>query len=232
MRRFRTAALAAVIVILTAAAALFVYFQTYQPDRARFPLRGIDVSHHQGTIDWPEVAEDDVAFAFIKVSEGGDHRDTQFVRNIAEATKVGIPVGAYHFFTFCRPGADQANNFIDAVAGRRLALPPVMDLEFTGNCSRRPSGGGELGSEIQDYLKVVEDRLGRSVVYYVTRQFLDAYGDAIPARPIWFRSILREPSHVDWLLWQYHFSGRIAGIEGGVDLNVASASLADLMGLD
>ncbi len=142
MRRFRTAALAAVIVILTAAAALFVYFQTYQPDRARFPLRGIDVSHHQGTIDWPEVAEDDVAFAFIKVSEGGDHRDTQFVRNIAEATKVGIPVGAYHFFTFCRPGADQANNFIDAVAGRRLALPPVMDLEFTGNCSRRPSGGG------------------------------------------------------------------------------------------
>ncbi len=228
MRRFWRQALAAVVVVFAAAGALFAYFQTYQPDRSRFPLRGIDVSHHQGTIDWPEVAKDDVAFAFIKVSEGGDHLDTQFERNITEATKAGIAVGAYHFFTFCRPGTDQAHNFLRAVAGRHLALPPVMDLEFTGNCRRRLSAK-ELSREIAAYIDIVESRLDRRVVYYVTRRFLDEYVDAIPPRPIWLRSILRKPSHVDWLVWQYHFSGRVAGIEGGVDLNVASVSLAQLI---
>ncbi|TGU69877.1 lysozyme, partial [Mesorhizobium sp. M1C.F.Ca.ET.144.01.1.1] len=111
----------------------------FSPDRAEFPIRGIDVSHHQGQIDWQRVAADDVAFAIIKATEGGTHVDTEFATNLREARAAGLAVGAYHFFTFCRPGADQAKNFIAAVPRGEALLPPVVDIEFGGNCPQRPS---------------------------------------------------------------------------------------------
>ena len=92
---------------LVAAGGLF-YFHTFSPDRGKYPVRGIDVSHHQGPIDWQRVAADDVAFAVIKATEGGDHVDDAFATNLREARAAGLAVGAYHFFTFCRPGGDQA----------------------------------------------------------------------------------------------------------------------------
>lgn len=101
----------------------FLYFRAYSPDRGKYPLRGIDVSHHQGQIDWRRVAADDVAFAVIKATEGGDHVDDAFDRNLREARAAGLAVGAYHFFTFCRPGADQAKNFISVVPRDQPLLP-------------------------------------------------------------------------------------------------------------
>ena len=68
----------------------------------------------------------------------------------------------------------------------------------------------------------------RSVVYYVTAEFIEAYGNAIPPRPLWVRSILREPERKEWIIWQYHNSGQVEGIEGGVDLNVLSGGLDGL----
>lgn len=203
--------------------------RNYEPDRARYPLRGIDVSHHQGPIDWDKVAGDDVAFAYVKVSEGGDFRDTRFEFNIAEANRAGVPVGIYHFFTLCRPGADQARNFIDAVAADATQLPPVVDLEFVGNCARRPSLDA-FRADIEAFVAQVEAELGQTLVYYVLDDFLDTYGEALPPRRLWRRSILHQPGPSDWIIWQYHPAGRVAGIDGDVDLNVLSGSLDDLIG--
>ena len=88
------------------------------PNSTRFPVRGIDVSHHQGDIDWHIVKAAGVDFAFIKASEGGDYRDREFARNWEEAGRAGIARGAYHFFTFCTAGLDQAHNF-SATTGRQ-----------------------------------------------------------------------------------------------------------------
>jgi lysozyme len=153
-------AIAATLVVAAGIGGAYLYFREYEPERTRFPIRGIDVSHHQGTIDWPKVAADDVAFVYLKASEGGDHRDREFGRNLAEAKKIGLPVGAYHFFSFCRPAADQAKNFLDAVPPGATELPPVVDLEFYGNCERRPSKE-ELGRELETFLGTVETRFGR-----------------------------------------------------------------------
>ncbi len=60
---------------------------------------GIDVSGHQGLIDWRAVAADDIDFAYIKASEGGDFVDDMFARNWREAAAAGVDRGAYHFFT-------------------------------------------------------------------------------------------------------------------------------------
>lgn len=210
---------------------VLLYFKEYAPDRLRLPVRGIDVSHHQGRIDWSAVAADDVAFVYMKASEGGDHRDREFLRNIDEAGQFGLAVGAYHFFTFCRPGVDQAMNFIEAVSPVSAVLPPVVDLEFLGNCSRRPAPD-ELAGDVAAFLAIVESRFKQPVLYYATEEFLDAYGDAIPPRRLWVRSILREPDREGWTIWQYHPAGRVDGIEGDVDLNVLSGSLDDLMRTD
>lgn len=228
MKRRWKIAIGLAVVAAAAAGAVYLVLREHVPDRWRYPLRGIDVSHHQGTIDWAQVAADDVAFAYVKVSEGGDHRDRQFERNIAEANRVGLPVGAYHFFTFCRPAADQARNFVDAVAAATTQLPPMVDLEFHGNCDRRPSPE-EMGREVATYLDIVESTLGRAAIYYAPDQFLEVYRDALPPRRLWRRSIMQEPEQTDWIIWQYNAAGRVAGIDGDVDLNVLSVALSDLI---
>lgn len=229
MRRRRRpswpARLAATAVVLALVAAVLAFagwrwFREYRPDPARYPLRGIDVSHHQGRIDWSRVAADDVAFAYLKATEGGDYRDDAFARNWDAARAAGLAVGAYHFFTFCRPGAEQADNVLATVPAAADALPLVVDLEFGGNCGRVPAPA-DLRGELDAFLARVEPARGRRVVFYVTAEFLDAYGAALPPRALWRRSLLREPEPLArWVLWQYHNRGRVDGIDGPVDLDV------------
>lgn len=207
-------ALACVVVV-----GAVVYFHTYSPNRGEYPVRGIDVSHHQGKIDWRRVAADDVAFAVIKATEGGDHVDNAFAGNLREARAAGLAVGAYHFFTFCRPGADQARNFISVVPHDQPLLPPVVDIEFGGNCPQRLSAE-QLNTELRDFLGPVEAAFGKPAIIYLTDEAEAAYAGQIAARPLWLRSLLMEPDRRDWIYWQYHNSGRVDGIEGDVDLNV------------
>ncbi|MEI9428839.1 glycoside hydrolase family 25 protein [Mesorhizobium sp. Cs1299R1N3] len=207
-------ALACVVVV-----GAMVYFHTYSPNRGEYPVRGIDVSHHQGKIDWRRVAADDVAFAVIKATEGGDHVDNAFAGNLREARAAGLAVGAYHFFTFCRPGADQARNFISVVPHDQPLLPPVVDIEFGGNCPQRLSAE-QLNTELRDFLGPVEAAFGKPAIIYLTDEAEAAYAGQIAARPLWLRSLLMEPDRRDWIYWQYHNRGRVDGIEGDVDLNV------------
>ncbi|ANN60075.1 lysozyme [Mesorhizobium loti NZP2037] len=208
----------------------FFYFHTYSPDRNKYPVRGIDVSHHQGQIDWRRAAADDVAFAIIKATEGGDHVDRAFATNLREARAAGIAVGAYHFFTFCRPGADQAKNFISVVPHDQPLLPPVVDVEFGGNCPQRPSPE-QLNAELQAFLGPVEAAFGKTAIVYLTDEAEAAYAGQIAARPLWLRSLLVEPDRHDWVYWQYHNRGRVDGIEGDVDLNVLQGGPAALAAL-
>src|SRR5690606_30808246 len=71
------------------------------------PVHGIDVSRHQGTIDWHAVARAGTRFAFIKATDGGDHLDPKFHENWQRAREAGVPRGAYHFVYWCRPAHEQ-----------------------------------------------------------------------------------------------------------------------------
>ncbi len=221
---------AALILSCFAAVAVFWYFMPFSPDRQKYPVRGIDVSHHQRAIDWKRVAADDVAFAMIKATEGGDHIDDLFATYLAEAREAGLAVGAYHFFTFCRPGADQARNFIATVPRDPRLLPPVVDVEFHGNCPRRPTPE-ELRAELTAFLGSVEAHFGQQAVIYLTDEAADNYRSVIPDRLRWVRSLALHPGNDDWVYWQYDDKGRVSGIEGDVDLNVpqgGSSRLSEL----
>ena len=208
------------------AAGLYAWFVTHRPDADRYPVMGIDVSHHNGDVDWRRVAGRDVEFVYLKATEGGDFKDRRFQENWSRARQSGFRVGAYHFFTLCRSGAEQAKNFIDSVPVASDSLPPVVDLEFGGNCSARPSLDDFRG-ELRAYLDAVEARYGRTAVLYVTQPFDEDYlAGAFAAQPRWVRSIIRAPQWARgrWTLWQFHNRGRVDGVDGPVDLNVFNGS--------
>ncbi|WP_410055006.1 GH25 family lysozyme [Microvirga sp. Mcv34] len=219
MRRFNRTFIITAIACSGAVCLAFLYIRFYEPDRTTYPVRGIDVSHHQKEIDWHKVANDDVSFAFIKASEGGDHRDRRFAANWKEAQAAGLKVGTYHFFTFCRPGGDQAKNFLDALGADKGSLPAALDLEFGGNCNVAPDPS-DIRAEIHRFLEPVERHTGKPVVLYVTPEFWEAYHHILPRRPLWVRSLFWKPSQKEWSIWQYHNAGSVDGISGRVDLNV------------
>src|SRR4051812_39677059 len=65
------------------------------------PVQGIDISKYQGDIDWARVRDDGIHFAYLKVSEGGDHVDDRFYDNWSKSAAAGVPRGAYHFMYWC-----------------------------------------------------------------------------------------------------------------------------------
>lgn len=197
------------------------------PDADRYPVRGIDVSHHQGIIDWTAVQSEGVSFAFIKATEGATHQDRRFVANWSGAAAAGLARGAYHFFTFCTPGSQQAANFIRTVAPGQMMLPPVADVEYTGNCANPPAPA-TIRVELMTFLERLEATYAVKPMIYVTS---DAYRDIVAGAfrdyPIWARNIFREPRLPDgraWAIWQYADRGWMKGISTFVDLNVFHGS--------
>ena len=99
------------------------------------PVAGIDVSRHQGAIDWPRVAAAGIRFAWIKATEGGDYRDPAFGRNWELAEAAGVRRGAYHFVYWCRPAKDQGNWFVAFLVLHQLwnaFLGPLVQHNLTG----------------------------------------------------------------------------------------------------
>lgn len=207
----------------------FVY-----PSRSAYPIRGIDVSNHQGKIDWEKVPQSEVSFVFIKASEGGDFKDKSFSYNWKQAKTNGFAVGAYHFFTLCKSGKEQAENFISTVPKETDSLPPVVDLEFVGNCKERPPMEN-VALEIRDFLNRVDSHYGKKTILYLTYEFIDRYiGEDFQDHPVWIRDIFKHPntfSDQRWILWQYHSRARLPGISGPVDLNVLNGNLEVLNSL-
>jgi lysozyme len=196
------------------------------PDRHRFPIRGIDISSHQKQIDWARLDRSTINFILMKATEGGDFKDPLFKSNWQHAKQQGTIVGAYHFFTFCKSGREQAKNYIDTVPKSSGTLPPVIDLEFSGNCRSQPTPIA-LATELNTFIAIVEKHYRKRPILYVTHEFYDRYlRDRYPNQPIWisdFYSFNKLPKLADgkpWLFWQYSERGRIAGISALVDLNV------------
>jgi len=219
------AILSAVVLIVIIAVIFFEkgYIRFNYPDNSIYSVRGIDISHHQDVIDWDILTREDLSFAFIKATEGGDHKDTKFKRNWERAGDIGLVRGAYHFFTFCKSGLEQALNYIETVPVEENTLPPAIDLEFSGNCQARPSKK-EVQHEINVFAKLVEQRYGKTPIVYTTNDSYNAFlvGDDL-GYPIWIRDIYTKPNLPDkaeWSFWQFTHRGRLHGVDGFVDLNV------------
>ncbi len=197
---------------------------------SRYPVKGIDVSHHQGTVYWPAVAGDGVRFVYLKATEGSDFQDDHFETNRKGAVAAGLACGAYHYFTLKTSGLAQAQNFIRTVPAGDLTLPPAVDLETWGNADARP-GVREFQAELTIYMDQVRRHYGTEPVIYTSSDFIHAYLAGFPIKRLWYRAIVVTP-HIDgfdqWSFWQFTEKARVKGIDGLVDMDVFHGSPADL----
>lgn len=195
--------------------------------------RGIDVSHWQGSINWPKVKADGISFAFVKATQGTTWVDPQFKTNASGAKAAGLLIGPYHFVDAMTPESaiQQAQHFAKTIqaSGVTFDLPPVMDYE------NNPKGlsKAQINAVASTFLKEVQKLTGIVPIIYTGNAFAQQFEPSLGQYPLW---IARYSSNVPydvpawkrWDFWQYSDSGKVSGIAGNVDLNKYRGSLSDL----
>jgi len=193
------------------------------PLEKKYPVRGIDISHHQEAINWQALKEEEISYVFCKATEGLTFRDKMFQENRLKATGIGIDVGAYHFFLNTVPGVDQAMNFISVVP-KTVPLPPVLDIEHGYFNRRKGKSKAQIQAEILDFLQTVTDHYGKKpiiyadpfIYYYLLRDIEFEYSFWLDGK--FWRPILAPG--IKWTFWQFTNKGKLKGVNGFVDLNV------------
>lgn len=197
------------------------------PSKRKYPVRGVDVSHYQGDINWDVLSGEDIDFAFIKATEGSSFVDDRFAYNFGKAQKCSIAVGAYHFFSFSSPGLTQAENFISTVSPFDGMLPPVIDLEFYGDFAVNPLSKEEVDKELGSMISAIEEYYGLKPIIYATEDSYELYlANDYEEYDIWIRNVKTKAKMSDgrqWTLWQYTNRERLNGYSGEekfIDMNV------------
>lgn len=189
-------------------------------------LKGIDVSTHQGTIDWERVKADGIDFAVIRCGFGddyGNYDDAQWKRNADECTRLGIPFGAYLYSYAASIGEaeSEAAHAIRLLDGYDLSLPVYLDLEdeVVADCSN------DLIGQMADIFCTALQNEGYDVGVYAnlnwwnTRLTSDVFNNTT-----WHKWIAQWSSACtysgDYTMWQYTNSGSVDGISGRVDMDM------------
>jgi lysozyme len=189
----------------------------------------IDVSEFQGEIEFKKVADSkEINAVYIRATQGVHTVDSKFAEYHDGFKAVGIPVGAYHFFEFMANPAQQAQHFINTIAGREGDLMPMVDCEAGGLV-----GHSDLGDKIQwlhTYNQFLLNHMEtKNLLIYTALSFWnDEYHGtgSFAGHPLWIAEYNndKEPTlpngFTKWTLWQHTDQGHIAGItQNTVDLN-------------
>lgn len=229
-KRLRAAVIAAALLVFFGVSFSYAVFHGLillnRPSEKRYPVRGADVSHYQGAIDWPVLAGQDLDFVYIKATEGSSHTDERFLENWEAAKETGLKVGAYHFFSFDSPAETQLDHFTEVVPDWPGMLPPAVDFEFYGDKRSNPPEVLKACGQLEIMVRGLEAVYGVKPVIYATEETYHAYLEGrFEEWPLWIRNVVTKPSigKREWLFWQYTNRARLKGYEGEepyVDMNV------------
>lgn len=193
-------------------------------------LFGIDVSEHQGMIDWTTVKAGPTQFAFIKAWE--NRLDMKFERNLGELKRVGIPFGVYCFGRPGRYAPEEQARLFHRAAPDCGQLGPVLDMEDHGGLSK-----SALDDWCMAFLQTCSSLYGRDPLFYSYTSFINSSLPPVGARtPYWYRLWIAEygknngSNHgtsikYPWVIHQYSSKGKVLGVPGNVDVNIALPSL-------
>ncbi|MBT9778007.1 glycoside hydrolase family 25 [Clostridium sp. MCC353] len=229
---------AGAVLILLAVLGIGILTKKIKPNlwlSGAYQVRGVDVSHYQGEIDWNALSGQGIQFAFIKASEGSGHVDENFAGNWENVKETGIYSGAYHFFSFDSPGDSQADLFISTVPKEEGRLAPAADVEFYGDKKVNRPDPQQVRQQLDIFLKRLEDHYGVKPVIYTTMTVYDSYIKGYYEEyPLWIRNVYYSPDFDmkgDWTFWQYSDTEKLDGYQGQepyIDLNVFKGSVEDL----
>jgi len=186
---------------------------------------GIDVSRHNGIVDWDGMKAAGVKFAAIRSTLGATGLDEQFRRNWAEASRVGILKTNYHYFINNTSGLPQVENMLNVLGGNFGDIEIVLDVERATNQVITDRAANTR--EIAIWLTECENRTGIRPIIYTNKSAWDACTN-VPAwsslYKLWhaqYTSALVPKINLPWTscaIWQYSASGNLAG-KSPLDLN-------------
>ena len=205
----------------------------YYNDPAYTTALGIDVSSHQGDIDWTKVASSGVTFAIIRLgyrgygSEGTLNLDPYFLDNIQEAKAAGLKVGVYFFSQAItvEEAAQEAQFVLSYLSGTQLDYPVVYDWEPISGVNARTDGldSVTLTDCAITFCETVAQAGYTPMVYYNKPVGYGRYDlSRLTAYDVWFAQYASQPDmYYNYRIWQYTSSGSVPGISTRVDMNIA-----------
>ena len=197
------------------------------PDGAT--AQGIDVSEHQGRIDWDAVKASGIDFAILRVGFGAPsfrgRVDYQFNRNISECERLGIPYGVY-LYSYAwddQQAAEEASMVIDCLSGHNPRLPVYYDLEDNSIIANGRQSG--IASRAQVFCNRISAAGYKPGIYANLNWFNNILTDSVFKSGSWDHWIAQYNWRCDYTgkysFWQYASNGRVPGINGNVDMNHA-----------
>ena len=185
-----------------------------------FTSYGIDVSHHQGEIDWNSffASRDSIInFVYCKATEGLHHVDSNWEKNRVALNGRKPRLGAYHFFLPNKDATQQANHFLVNYSAKTNYLPPVIDVEI------ETDSDSKLIRNVTIWLDCVENKIDRRPIVYTSHHFYKTkFKGKLTGYKFWIANYNATPSGLEdtnIIMWQYTDKGRLEGIKGDVDLN-------------
>ena len=180
-------------------------------DPATVQYDGIDVSKHQGAMNWGELKQKyNVKFVYIKATEGGSYQDPRYKEYIREARKHGFKVGSYHFFRTTSSAQDQFVNFVKTVNREEQDLLPMIDIEEKKYWTEQ-----QLRDSVKVFADLVENYYGCKPLIYTGEKFYnDFLGLAFKHYPLFIAKYSDKAPNISpkWVLWQFSESGDFKGV--------------------
>ncbi len=199
-----------------------------------YEIHGIDISHHQGDINWSElrekglINETPIRFIMIKATEGSTRVDENFKENFYQSREYGFTRGAYHFYSVHSPAKSQAEFFIKNVKLENGDLPPVLDVEH----KPKNQTDDAFKASILEWLDIVEQHYGVKPIIYTYYKFKMQYlsDPVFDQYPYWIAHYYVDEVEYQgpWKFWQHTDVGRLPGIDGNVDFNIYNGSFYEL----
>lgn len=213
----------------------FEYVDGYLTCTAAPAMLGVDVSKYQGDIDWQKVAAAGVEFAIIRIGNRGYGAagkislDGYAMDNIAKAQAAGLQVGVYFYSQALNEAeaVEEAEFVLSALEGIELQLPVTFDWEIYENGDTKGRTYGMDGETVTlcavAFCETILAADRQAMVYFNPETAVDIfYLEKLLDYDFWlaaYDDALTFPFKVDF--WQYTSTGKVDGIQGNVDLNLA-----------
>ena len=186
-------------------------------------MKGIDVSKHQGNVNWSHVKADGVEFAIIRAGYGkqASQKDTQFENNYAGCKSNGVPVGVYWYSYATTPdeARKEAAVCLSVIKGKTFEYPVYFDIEETSVLAK---GKAACTAIAKAFLEAVE-QAGYFVGIYSSKVHLEnCITEELRARyAVWVAhyGVDKTTYHGQYGIWQKSSTGKMSGIRGNVDMN-------------
>ncbi len=197
-------------------------------------MKGIDVSYHQGAIDWKKVAKTDIEFVIIRAGYGKSTVDKKFLDNIKGAIGAGLKIGIY-WFIYAKNEAEVIANaeMCDKTIRQykeHITMKVAADWEYDSDTNSQKNGVIQTKESRTKFVRIFLEHLknkGYEVCNYANPDYLKSKFGDLSEYPLWLARYSDKMGDYNAWMWQYSSTGKVPGINGNVDMNICYGNVEE-----